>query len=109
MERRLSLARLSVSILGADSRLRCLRAPSAMSEMSKIERGIPIPPRIFGANGRVAKYPWRSMRVGESFTAPADRLNSIKVLIHRNSKPPSKKRFTWRAAEDGSIRVWREK
>lgn len=76
----------------------------------QVESGIPIPPPPPRGGGRTAKYKWADLAVGESFAVPADRLNSIKVLIHRhNTKPRSRKRFTWRRAEDGRIRVWREK
>jgi hypothetical protein len=83
-----------------------------MSEMMPIERGIPIPARAprggSGGAGRVKIYPFAELGIGDSFAVPQAKLNSIKVLIHRQHKQ-TKRRFAWRRIDGGLIRVWREK
>lgn len=69
-----------------------------MADMVKLEKNVPIPPR----RGREAKYPWRQMKVGDSFVAPA----AIRGCFYASAK-----RFGYkiRVAVEGknNVRVWR--
>lgn len=77
-----------------------------LSSAVKLESGIPVPPR--GAGGsRPSIYRWSEMAVGDSFTVETAKLNSIKVLIHRQHKTTDR-RFIWRTLSNGKIRVWRD-
>ena len=69
----------------------------------KIETGIPMPPGL-GQRGRSRKYPWREMKVGDSFLVPGVTRQKWR------SAPAGEKatgfKFATRAVE-GGIRVWR--
>jgi len=69
-----------------------------MSEI-KIEKGVPVP---LGGRGR-AKYPWRQMKVGDSFFAPATRR-----INPRMAEQSTGFKFATRVEGDG-VRIWRVK
>ena len=73
-----------------------------------LEAGIPMPQD--GPDYSRYKYPWRQMRVGDSFFVPAvddarRKLTHIRSLMyHHNNKHPE--HFEARIV-DGGVRVWR--
>ena len=67
------------------------------------DSGVPIPHGI--QKGRPAKYPWRTMQVGESFLAPHIPLRSMRGMAHRSQLTTGYK-YECRAEETGT-RVWR--
>ena len=80
-----------------------------MSEI-EIEKGIAIP--AYGIRGsHRAKYPFRQMEVGDSFTV-MDTTVSFQVLMNRlcgASRNCKNKKFTTRKIGDHEVRVWRLK
>ncbi len=75
-----------------------------MSSIIKVESGVPLP----DPNGRKSKYPWDSMKEGDSFFVPcADgdrvRMQNALASVSRQHRPH---KFTARQV-DGGIRVWR--
>lgn len=78
----------------------------------KIESGIPIPPRRSGyARGsNKPKYPWQSMRVGDSFLVPGEASVQQQIAVgsaasKRAATYPGEK-YVVRAVI-GGVRVWR--
>ena len=73
-----------------------------MSDEIKIDDGIPLPKRPGG--GRIAKYPWDRLEVGQSFFVPTP----PKYLASMASAAGKKRgrRFSSRTV-DGGVRVWR--
>lgn len=69
----------------------------------KIEKGIPLPSRG-GANGN-AKYPWRTMEVGDSFLVPAKTPRKFSAHMAQAQRNTGHK-FASRTVE-GGCRVWR--
>ncbi len=61
--------------------------------MSKIENGITVPPR---------KYPWKSMKAGQSFTVKTatDRVNGLRIARYLGITATSRK-------IKGGYRLWR--
>lgn len=72
--------------------------------MFTVDKGIPCPTAGIG----IAKYPWATMEVGDSFFVPGD----PRVLALRLQAAASKertrtgKRYTGRRQVDG-VRIWR--
>lgn len=66
----------------------------------KIERGIPMPPK----NGGAAKYPWDTLKIGESFVVSST-TNGRQLCIQANSTR-TPKQFESRVLK-GVCRVWR--
>ena len=69
--------------------------------MFKIDKGIPVPPK----RGRVPKYPWREMEVGNSFFVPG-----MKIGAAGSRAASAKKATGWTfrcRSEDGGVRFWR--
>ena len=76
--------------------------------MFKIEKGITKPERSRGP-GREAIYPWRSMKVGDSFFVPiGETYKGIRGAASSATQRLAPKRFSARKVE-GGIRVWRDK
>jgi hypothetical protein len=77
----------------------------------QIDKNIPVPDKKSGAN---CKYPWREMKVGDSFLVPyrsaadANERAYQQSGIINNQKSYRPKRYTSRQQKDG-IRVWRIK
>lgn len=69
------------------------------------DKGIAIPPRA--KTGRPTKYPWETMKVGESFVLPAATIAYARSHCSGASLRYGK-RFQARKYR-GSIRVWRIK
>lgn len=70
--------------------------------MHVIEKGVPIPPSSGG--GRKPKYPWREMKVGDSFFVEGEPIklrNSLYPLATRHNI-----KLTIRTEGNG-VRVWR--
>jgi hypothetical protein len=78
--------------------------------MSKIETGIPIPPKKMGKNQ--ALYPYADLEIGQSFFAaprPGKSIRQTAMYLSGMSAYYAKKtgrRFTSRTVE-GGVRVWR--
>lgn len=74
--------------------------------MQNVDKNIPIPVdrRRFN-RGRPIKYPWRTLELGESFEI-ATGLKTAQSYASTFGKKIGRK-FTARAMDDGSIRVWR--
>lgn len=73
--------------------------------MFKVERKIPTPEPA----GRNPKYPWREMKVGDSFFVPGALVRTIHPAAHAASKRTGFK-FTCRTiseAQGSGVRVWR--
>jgi hypothetical protein len=67
----------------------------------EIQSGIPIPA---GRNNN--KYPFRAMRIGDSFFAAGIKQSGISSVLYAFSKRNPEFRFTVRKEGDG-VRVWR--
>lgn len=75
--------------------------------MFEIEQGVPIPPR--GSGRSVAKYPFRHLKIGESFFVPcgdAQEAARIRQSIANCTPIHRPARFTVRRVE-GGVRAWR--
>lgn len=73
--------------------------------MYKIETNVPIPTPVKQDNK--TKYPFKMMKVGNSFLAPKNKIGSLNTLMRLN-----KKRNGWEfmTKEVGNeVRVWRTK
>jgi hypothetical protein len=71
-----------------------------MKEPLKIEKGIPLPPRM--------RYPFDQMAVGDSIVVPANeykraRMSATNYAIRNDAL------FSSRQLEDGTARIWRVK
>lgn len=80
-----------------------------------IERNVPIPPAHAGykwkGGGRPPKYPWRYLKMGESFLVwctPAQVIPVMNALTNARSFAEKQTgfKFTMRRVESG-IRIWR--
>lgn len=71
----------------------------------KIERGIPIPPRNRGT--RDPKYPFRDLRVGDSFYVPNKKVQDLSRVAQYWAHKDNTK-FSFRSIDDG-VRCWRIK
>ena len=80
-----------------------VKQPRARGQV-KIEKHIPIPPRVRGS-GRIAKYPWEIMAVGDSFLMETP---SGRTGCSLNRKRCPDRKFTQRKTKEGT-RVWRIK
>lgn len=83
--------------------------------MFKIESDVPMP-AVMGAGGRLAKYPFGNMAVGESFLIPPDDEGFFTkpsgARMHRAQQAMGHwrakgMRFSARTQPDGSMRIWR--
>lgn len=73
----------------------------------KVESGVAITPIKRGRPSGPSKYPWDTMKKGESFVAPTQALSGVgNGWAKRNGKTL---RFAERKMPDGSFRVWRVK
>ncbi len=75
----------------------------------KIERTVPLPVPVKTRN---SKYPFRAMKVGESFTVPCsnDTVHRVQINAMSATRPHKPKRFASRVERDGKavrIRIWR--
>lgn len=72
----------------------------------KIDKHIPMPSQYRGV-GAEAKYPWASMRIGDSFKYEATITTIPKAcgMMNQRHKP---KKFSWRNMGN-HLRVWRIK
>lgn len=69
--------------------------------------GVPVPPP-----STRSKYPWRSMKVGESFLIEATTNERVKAAHAQVAAAATRtgRRFTARRmAPEGGVRVWRKK
>jgi len=69
----------------------------------KIEKGIPV--AAHGNGGKLTKYPFAEMEVGDSFLFPRELVDAGSRLFHWNRKFPDRK-FVSRHTPEG-IRCWR--
>ena len=74
--------------------------------MIRIEKGLPIPEDV-----RLGGYPFKDMKVGDSFALPRAKKSALYAAVHHfKKKSGSKAKFTIRSViEDGidMVRVWR--
>lgn len=71
-----------------------------MSEF-KVQKGVKMPaPRV--------KYPWRQMKVGDSFAAPIRSHQSVRTAASQTGKRLGT-RYAVRKVNAKSVRVWRVK
>lgn len=73
----------------------------------KIEKNIPINGYV-QLTARKDKYPFRFMKIGDSFFAKEKKMNTISVSVAGYNKKLFPKRFAARTVE-GGVRVWRVK
>lgn len=68
----------------------------------KIDKGVPLVPKC--ANGKLSKYPWRTMNVGDSFFCTTKNIQSAcsYAALRTGFKFESRK-------ENNGFRVWRTK
>ena len=74
-----------------------------MSEF-KIEKGVPIPLK----KSRLTKYPWKEMKVGNSFFVAASTPGRISSVCASRAKTHPGECYATRKEGDG-VRVWRVK
>ena len=72
--------------------------------MFEIEKGIPVPPRVY--RGRVSKYPFANMEVGESFLVEATPAKAASLATAAGRRRPGWK-FISRKVDETHARVWR--
>lgn len=72
--------------------------------MFVIETGIPIPTHT---PDRYAKYPFKRMKIGDSFRAPADLAERTRdAAKHWRARHPGWDYF-YQMQKDGELRIWR--
>lgn len=81
-----------------------------MSDVFQIERNIPLPDQTRGLRN---KYPWKQMKIDESFLVPCGSWETPEVMNSLTSCRAGAQRntgfkFALRKVKDG-IRVWRTK
>jgi hypothetical protein len=81
--------------------------------MIQIDYGIPLPPappkgRPRGTPGKW-KYPWRSMKVGDSFKFDGSNQDAWKLVHGRRATTDGWRYEAYRIVEDGEmvVRIWR--
>jgi hypothetical protein len=77
-----------------------------------IDKNVPIPERVWGKNGRVSKYPFRDMKLGDSFFIPRTTSARFTPNICQFKKLNPKFNFTVRTVVEKKVpgvRVWRIK
>lgn len=78
--------------------------------MFTIDKGVPMPNRRGSSMGKVPKYPWRTMDVGDSFFVASDAARPAVMAQASHSGKRTGRRFTTRfVTENGvrGVRVWR--
>lgn len=70
----------------------------------KVDKNIAMPPAP--GSGRGAKYPWVTMKIGESFAIAAPAINNARVTASSASTRYGKK-FVARQLPNGEFRIWR--
>lgn len=71
----------------------------------KVESGIPLPEGNGG--GRLPKYPWTEMNVGDSFPVPESQRKTVKSAATAYCNSRKHLRFTVRKDANGDYRCWR--
>jgi hypothetical protein len=76
-----------------------------LTQVFKIEKAIPIPPRLTKPE---SKYPFMTMKVGDSFLVPAGN-ESFNNVANAASEfgMKYKRKFSTRTLPDGNRRIWR--
>jgi len=74
----------------------------------QLEDGIPIPAKLPLSTRRASIYPFKSMKVNQSFLIPFLAWRKTYSQIHGYGRRNDKK-FTARRVNDDSIRIWRVK
>jgi len=59
------------------------------------------------ARGRVPKYPWYSMNIGDWFDIDPPMTPAKLIGTRRNAEQKSGRKFMCRTMKDGRVRVWR--
>lgn len=71
--------------------------------MISIDSNIPMPKK---RSGREMKYPFKLMKVGDSFLVPPGDEDKVRICAH-SSKKKTGYNYTVRKMEDGTHRCWR--
>lgn len=78
--------------------------------MFVVETGVPMPaskPKPIISEGRYMKYPFKSMKRGDSFLAPAEFAERARdAAKHWRSRHPGWDHF-YKMQKDGGVRIWR--
>jgi len=70
----------------------------------KVEKNIPLP----GRAGRMPKYPWKALEVGDSFLVPSEEVPKSGQGTISNCANAALGAGNFRTAKvDGGVRVWR--
>lgn len=77
-----------------------------MPDPFKIEKHVPMPEERHAGN--FSKYPFRNMKVGDSFLTPMVEKYEIKRAVQNANFTKRHGRFTYRQEANG-VRVWRVK
>lgn len=72
--------------------------------MIKVDKGVPLP-ELQGW-GKSPKYPWASMKVGDSFFVPGKAQNAVSSCVGGHMRRHPGEHYTTRKEGDG-VRVWR--
>jgi len=72
-----------------------------MSDEIQIDRGIPLPPR-----GRITKYPWAKMEVGDSFLFPSKGAGPAAAAAKSACVRNAPKKFV-HGKHNNQYRIWR--
>lgn len=73
--------------------------------MYKIEKGIPAPVTL-AKRGRRTKYPFKKLKVGDSFLVPNANKTSLSVCAGNQAKKLNRE-FITRSIGKKDVRVWR--
>lgn len=68
----------------------------------QIDRGVPLPPSMMGEGPRPNRFPWRDMKIGDSFWVNA----CNRAAVTSNGAKITGWKFVSRT-EGGGFRVWR--
>jgi hypothetical protein len=72
-----------------------------------IEKGVPLPARIYPTGGRPAKFPWARMKVGDSFVMDKPQKQSGSVARQYGKAHGVK--YATRKIDANTTRIWRIK
>lgn len=73
--------------------------------MYKIENGVPVP---IATVGRLGKYPFKAMNVGDSFSGAIDDATQVSNAANNwRRRHPGWRSTTRTNKQDGTFRIWR--
>lgn len=71
-----------------------------------IDHGIPMPERVADKH-RNTKYPFRSMKVGDSVVCDGNVTHAANLCNYWRKALASETDFAWEAQDNGTVRIWR--